>query len=92
MVNQEQGYYSRLAYYVTKVLSELPFNVVPAILFTLVLYAFVPLRLANDGIGWFMVLTMLESFAAATIGLAISACSRSTAEAINLLPPIFASM
>lgn len=92
VVNRERGYYSLFAYYCTKILSELLFIILPAVLFTLVLYAFVPLRLADDGMGWFMLLCILEAIGATTIGLAVSACAQSTPQAILMLPPIFSAM
>lgn len=92
VVNRERGYYSLFAYYCTKVFSELFFTILPAVLFTLVLYAFVPLRFEDDGMGWFMLLCILEAIGAATIGLAVSACAQSTSHAIMMIPPVFSSM
>jgi len=88
IVNRERSAraYDTLSYFIAKYFIELPLNTLPALVYALVVYWMVGLN--PDRFGYFILILMLESTVAVSLGLAISALAPNIETALNLGPPM----
>ena len=89
IVNRERNgrAYNTISYFCAKVIVELPLNLMPTIVFGLIVYYLIEFK---DGIAflYFLLIIMMVNFVACSLGLAISAFAPTTDAANALGPPL----
>jgi len=77
--------YDTLSYFIAKFFVELPLNLVPALIFSCVVYYIVGLN--PNVFGYFILIVMLSALTAIALGLSISAAVPTVEAALALGPP-----
>ena len=87
IVNRERASraYDTFSYFFAKVVIEIPLNILPALVYSCIVYWLVGLRPA--GFGYFILIVMFEAIVAISLGLGISAAAPSV-EFANAFGPI----
>ena len=80
--------YDTVSYFLAKYFVEIPLNVLPSLVFALIIYWMVGLNPDPERVGLFMAILMLTTLAAITLGLSVSAVAPNVDAANAMGPPL----
>ena len=84
----KSGFYSLPAYYISKILIEIPFTLISPIIFSLIIYWMVGLNSQIDCFFMFLLIIIIESIVAMFMGIFVSGLSSSIEIATAIAPPL----